>query len=133
MQFRELSPNELPHGFALLSSLRPELDETTFQTFVSENSPLHYRPLGAFQRGLLIGYAGVSLRENLELGRHLLIDDLVMQEGAEYYAAEMIDFLEDYAKMHGCQWIILFTKGKGLTLEDLDGFRPKRDGFIKGV
>jgi len=133
MQFRELSSNELSEGYSLLCSLRLELEENAFHLFLSANSPSLYRPLGAFDRGFLVSYAGVSIRENFESGRHLIIDDFVMREGSESHASEMIDFLEDYGKMHGCKVILLFGKMKGLCLEDLDGFRPKRDGFIKNL
>lgn len=131
MQFRELSSNELSEGYSLLSSLRMELEENHFHLFLSANSPSLYRPLGAFERGYLVSYAGVSIRENLELGRHLIIDDFVMREGYENHASQMIDFIEDYGKMHGCKSVLLWGKMSGLRLEDLNGFRPKRDGFIK--
>lgn len=131
MQIRELSPSELEEGFKLLSILRFETSFDQFKTFISTNSPQTYRSIGAFERGDLRIYAGVSIRENLELGRHLMIDDFIAREGFEHLSREMIDFLGDYAKMHACTTIIMLGKQRGISLEDLGGFRPKRDGFIK--
>lgn len=133
MQFRELSASELVEGFALLTTLRPELTSEAFDAFITAQYPKDYRPIGAYERGELQIYAGVSIRENLELGRHLIIDDFAAHEGYEYLSREMIDFLGDYAKMHKCQSVLMWGKQRGLSIDDLDGFRPKRDGFIKIV
>lgn len=131
MQFRELSPSELVEGFALLTTLRPELTPETFDTFITSQYPKDYRPIGAYQRGELQVYAGVSIRENLELGRHLIVDDFVTCIGYENLSGEMVDYLCDYAKMHKCQSILVWGKQRGISIDDLSGFRPKRDGFIK--
>lgn len=133
MQFRELSASELVEGFALLTTLRPELTSEAFDAFITAQYPKDYRPIGAYERGELQIYAGVSIRENLELGRHLIIDDFAAHEGYEYLSREMIDFLGDYAKMYKCQSVLMWGKQRGLSIDDLDGFRPKRDGFIKIV
>lgn len=131
MQFRELSSSELEAGYQLLSTLRIDLTEDDFLTYITTHHPQTYRPIGAYERGELAVYAGVSLHENLELGRYLLIDDLVAKEHNNHHVREMIDYLADYAKMHKCTSVILWGKQRGLHLEDLKEFRPKRDGFIK--
>ena len=131
MQFRELSSRELEAGYHLLSTLRIDLTEDDFQTYITAQHPQTYRPIGAYQRGKLAVYAGVSLCENLELGRYLLIDDLVANDEHNHYVREMVDYLCDYAKMHKCKSVIAWGKQRGLQLGDLKEFRPKRDGFIK--
>lgn len=131
MQIRELSLSELDEGFELLRILRFETSFEQFKTFISSQYPQSYRPLGAYERGDLRIYAGVSIRENLELGRHLMVDDFIAREGFEHLSREMIDFLGDYAKMHGCKSIFIWGNQRGIKLEILKGFRPKRDGFIK--
>jgi hypothetical protein len=131
MQFRELSPSELMESYTLLSELRTELTSDQFDTFITSQYPKNYRPIGAYERGELRIYAGVSIRENLELGRHLIVDDFAVREGYENLSREMVDYLGDYAKMYKCQAILVWGKQQGLTLDDLQGFRPKRDGFIK--
>lgn len=131
MQFRELSASELVEGFALLTTLRPELTSDQFDTFITSQYPKDYRPIGAYQRGELQVYAGVSIRENLELGRHLIVDDFVTYNGCEHLSREMIDYLCDYAKIYKCQSLVVWGKQRGLKINDLDGFRPKRDSFIK--
>lgn len=133
MQIRELSPSELDEGYALLNTLRPELTPDQFDTFITSQFPKDYRPIGAYERGKLCIYAGVAIRENLEIGRHLLIDDFVADTGYEHLSKEVIDFLRDYAKMHGCKQIILFGKQRGLSIDDLEEFRPKRDGYWRAV
>ncbi|WP_295053032.1 hypothetical protein [Sulfuricurvum sp.] len=131
MQFRELSASELVEGFALLTTLRPELTADQFDAFITSQYPKDYRPIGAYERGELQIYAGVSIRENLDLGRHLIIDDFAVYEGYEAKSSEMIDYLGDYAKIHKCESILVWGKQRGLSIDDLRGFRPKRDGFIK--
>ena len=131
MQFRELSSSELEGGYQLLSTLRIDLAEDDFLTYIAAQHPQTYRPIGAYQRGELAVYAGVSIHENLEFGRYLLIDDLVAAEKNDHHVREMVDYLCDYAKMHKCKCVIAWGKQRGLQLEDLKEFRPKRDGFIK--
>ncbi|MDP2076520.1 MAG: hypothetical protein Q8N01_10975 [Sulfuricurvum sp.] len=131
MQFRELSSSELEEGYRLLSTLRIDLTEDDFLTYIVAQHPQTYRPIGAYQRGELAVYAGVSIHENFELGRYLLIDDLVASENHSHHIREMVDYLCDYAKMHKCKSIIAWGKQRGLQMGDLKEFRPKRDGFIK--
>ncbi len=131
MQFRELSSNELVEGYTLLNTHRIDLSEDDFLAYIATHHPQTYRPIGAYARGELTVYAGVSLHENLELGHYLLIDDLVAHQDNTRYVREMIDYLCDYAKMHKCTSIIVWGKQSGLSLEDLKEFRPKRDEFIK--
>lgn len=131
MQFRELSVSELAEGYALLVTLRTELTSDQFETFITVQYPKDYRPIGAYERGELRIYAGVSIRENLELGRHLIVDDFAAREGYEQLSREMVDYLSDYAKMYKCQSILIWGKQRGVSIDDLGGFRPKRDGFIK--
>lgn len=131
MQFRELSASELTKGFILLSTFRSELTLEQFEAFIASQYPKDYRAIGAYERGELRIYAGVSLRENLELGRYLIVDDFVSREGYEHLSREMVDYLGDYAKMHQCHHLMVWGKHQGITLKDLEGFRPKRDGYIK--
>lgn len=131
MQFRELSSSELEEGYHLLCMLRIDLTEDHFLTYIAAHHPQTYRPIGAYERGELAIYAGVSLHENLELGRYLVIDDLSATDNHKHHVREMVDYLCDYAKMHQCKSVMLWGKQRGLQLEDLKEFRPKRDGFIK--
>jgi hypothetical protein len=131
MQFRELGASELDAAYELLRTLRIDLTPEAFAAFINTHSPHTYRPLGAFEQGALILYAGVSIHENLEIGRYLLIDDIAVREGDESHTSDMIDFLCDYAKMHQCRALILWGRQRGIQLGDIRGFRPKRDGFIK--
>ncbi len=131
MQFRELSSQELEAGYHLLSTLRIDLTEDDFMTYIAAQHPQTYRSIGAYQRGELAVYAGVSIHENLELGRYLLINDLVAAQNNHHHVREMVDYLGDYAKIHKCKSLIIWGKQRGLQLENLTAFRPKRDGFIK--
>jgi hypothetical protein len=133
VQFRELGTSELDAAYELLQTLRIDLYPDAFAAFINTHSPHTYRPLGAYERDILSIYCGVGIHENLELGRYLIIDDLVSREGAEHHVSEMIAFLTDYAKIHNCASIFLWGEQKGAKIGDLKGFRPKRDGFIKRV
>jgi hypothetical protein len=131
VQFRELSASELAEGYTLLATLRTELTSDQFETFITSQYPKDYRPIGAYERGELRIYAGVSIRENLEMGRHLIVDDFTAKEGYEHLSREMVDYLSDYAKMYKCQSVLVWGKQRGISIDDLQGFRPKRDEFIK--
>lgn len=131
MQFRELSSSELDEGFSLLTSLRLDLTPEHYANYINTYSPHTYRPIGAFEKGILAIYTGVSIHENLELGRYLIIDDFAVHTGYERYTREMIDYISDYAKMYSCTSIVLWGRQRGISLNDLKGFRPKRDGYIK--
>jgi hypothetical protein len=133
MQFRELASSELDKAYALLRTLRPDLSAEHYAAYINLHSPHTYRPLGAYERENLSIYCGISIHENLELGRYMIIDDLVAREEAERHVSEMIAFLNDYAKMYHCTSIFLWGEQKGVKIGDLAGFRPKRDGFIKKV
>lgn len=131
MQFRELGRTEMDDAFSLLLSLHPDLTPESFAAFINANSPHTYRPLGAFERNILSVYAGVSLHENLTWGRYLAIDDFIHTDTENAKSNEMIEYVCDFAKMHGCKAVLLIGKYGGIKLEDLSGFRPKRDGFIR--
>lgn len=133
MQIRELSPSELDEGYTLLNTLRIDLTQDQFNTFISSQYPIDYRPIGAYERGDLRIYAGVSIRENLEHGRYLVIDDFAAKEGYEHLSREMLDYLGDYAKIQNCTMILLWGKQRGIRINDLQEFRPKRDGFSRTV
>lgn len=131
MQFRELGRNEIDDAFSLLLSIYPDLTPETFAAFINANSPHTYRPLGAFEQNTLSIYAGVSLHENLAWGRYLAIDDFIHIHSRYPKSDEMIEYICDFAKMHGCKAVFLIGRYSGMKLEDLRGFRPKRDGFIR--
>jgi hypothetical protein len=131
VQFRELSSSELSEGYTLLATLRIELTSDQFETFITSQYPKDYRPIGAYERGELRIYAGVSIRENLEFGRHLIMDDFVTDKGYEHLSREMVDYLGDYAKMHKCKRVMVWGKQWGLSINDLKEFRPNRNGFIR--
>lgn len=134
MQCRELIASELDTAFPLLQTIRPDLEPETFAHFLNIHSPSTYRPLGGYTRGELKIYAGVSIHENLELGRYLFIDDLaVVVTCSDKEIVEMLAYIEDYGKIYQCQIVMLWGKNSGIRYELLKGFRPKRDGYIKQI
>ncbi len=134
MQCRELIASELDTAFTLLHTIRPDLELEQFAHFLNTHSPITYRPLGGYVRGEFTIYAGVSIHENLELGRYLLIDDFAAKPmSSDREIVEMLAYIEDYAKIYQCQTVMLWGKNSGIRYELLQGFRPKRDGYIKPI
>lgn len=131
MQCRELIASELDTAFPLLQTIRPDLDPEVFAQFLNTYSPLTYRPLGGYTRGDLKVYAGVSIHENLELGRYLIIDDFAAHDATDKEITEMVAYIADYARMYVCKNVLVWGKQSGIRLDHLEGFRPKRDGYIK--
>ncbi len=128
MQFRELSLDEIVDNFETISLHYIDLDIDNFREFLEKNHPSSYRAIGAFERGELLIYAGVSIRENLSYGLFIEVEEFISQN--RLHTKEMLDFINDYAKLYGCKKILLNTPAIGLNIDDLADYTPARGIFM---
>lgn len=93
---------------------------------------------GVFEGEELVTYAGAYIQTNLYYKRHLFIDDLVTYDSVRSrgYGDAMIEYLTNYAKVGGCENIVLSS---GLSRLDAHNFYDKQNFdkksyvFLKGV
>jgi GNAT superfamily N-acetyltransferase len=126
MQIREITLKELDIAYEVIKELR-NLSYDEFEDLIYEMRHQEYKILGLFERGELQTYAGVCIASNLYHKKHLYIYDLVTKASArsQKFGAEMLIYLEDYAKIFQCQKIVLSS---GLQRKDAHHFYEK-NGF----
>ena len=129
MQIRELNLKELDIVWEVLSQLRVELEYAEFENLIYDMRAKEYKMFGLFNGGELITYAGAFIQTNLYHKRHLFVDDLVTYNSvrSQGYGNAMIEYLVNYAKVAGCENIVLSS---GCQREDAHKFYEK-NGFIK--
>ena len=129
MQIRELNLKELDIVWEVLSQLRVELEYGEFENLIYDMRDKEYKMFGLFDGGELVTYSGAFIQTNLYHKRHLFVDDLVTYDSirSRGYGNAMIEYLINYAKVGGCENIVLSS---GIQREDAHKFYEK-NGFIK--
>ncbi len=128
MQIREISLKELDVAYEVIKELR-DLSYDEFEDLIYDMRHQEYKILGLFEKEELHTYAGVSVQINLYHKKHLYIYDLVTKAGSrsKNFGKEMLIYLEDYARIHQCQNIVLSS---GFSRENTHRFY-KNNGFSK--
>jgi len=128
MQILKLRKEDLKNAFEVLKELRTSLEFENFTDLleVMQNEQ-DYTMFGLWDKGSIQTYAGVVVQTNLYWQKHLYIHELVTRENmrGNNYGQEMINFLEDYAKMNKCENVVLTS---GEQRKDAHRFY-KREGF----
>ncbi len=90
--------------YPVMAQLRPHVNEKDFLERVRKQISEGYRLACLYDNGAIKSVAGFRIIENLAMGRHLYVDDLVTDENSRSkgYGAAMFDWLVDYAKTHSC-------------------------------
>ncbi len=135
MQIREISLKELDTAYELIKELR-DLSYDEFEDLIYEMRHREYKMFGLFERDMLHTYAGIAVQTNLYHKKHLYIDDLVTKEGSRSYGygKEMLNYLEDYAKMFQCEAVVLssgFAREEAHRFYEKYGFSKKSFLFFK--
>jgi len=110
MQILQLRTEDLKQAYEVLKELRTSLEYETFTDLVEEMQEQYsYTMFGLWDRGTIQTYAGVSIQTNLYWNKHLFIYELVTKKNVRSsgYGHQMMQFLDDYAKMHKCEHIAL--------------------------
>jgi len=130
MQILKLRKEDLKRAYEVLKELRTTLEYEEFiETLEIMQDKQNYTMFGLWDKGEIQSYAGVEIQTNLYWKRHLFIHDLVTKSSSRDngYGKQMIDFLNDYAKMHKCENIALTS---GSQRKDAHRFY-EREGFDK--
>jgi len=135
MQIREISLQELDIAYELIKELR-ELSYDEFEDLVYDMRHREYKMFGLFERNILLSYAGVVVQTNLYHKKHLYIDDLVTKTSSRScgYGNEMLEYLEDYAKIFQCRHMVLssgFTRESAHRFYEQHGFSKQSFLFLK--
>jgi len=107
---RELRIDDVCGAFTVMHQLRGHLDEEEFQRRVSSQRSIGYTLFGAFDRnGALLGLIGMRPVMTLSRGRHLHVDDLVVDERVRGNGLGklLIEFAERWASDNSMQAVFL--------------------------
>ena len=109
MQIYELKLTELHDVYDVIKELHISLEYDDFEDLIYQMSREGYKMFGLYEKGDFITYAGVEVAINLYHGHHLYIHELVTKSAfrSRGFGSEMLIYLNDYAKMLGCERLIL--------------------------
>jgi len=96
---------QIARCFPVMHQLRPDLDETSFVVRVLEQQKSqNYHLIVALSEGRPVAVAGYRYMDNLHLGFHLYVDDLVTdeKERGKGYGQALMRWLEEEARKEGC-------------------------------
>jgi len=124
MQIRELNLKELDIVWEVLSQLRVAIEYDEFENLIYDMRDKEYKMFGVFDGGELVCYSGAYIQTNLYHKRHLFVDDLVTYDSVRSrgYGEAMIEYLSNYAKVAGCERLVLSS---GLDRLDAHKFYNK--------
>lgn len=115
-------------AFPLMCELYLELDEAAYQTQIAALRAEGYRLFALYRDGEMIALAGFNILHDLYLRKHVWLRDLVTtyEERSKGYGAQLLAFVEDFARRAGCQKIALPS---GLHREGAHQFYEAYHGY----
>jgi ribosomal protein S18 acetylase RimI-like enzyme len=111
ISIQQLAADHLADAASLLNLLNPEtpgeLVAERLRTILTEHP--HYRIIGAFSDGKLIGVAGAWIATKVWCGRYLEIDNIIVDPTVRSsgVGSKLIDHLELIGKEAGCTIVVL--------------------------
>ncbi|MEM1091344.1 MAG: GNAT family N-acetyltransferase [Pseudomonadota bacterium] len=90
---------------SVLSQLRPQYSESGLRSQIDKQREAGYQVACARTAGRIIGVAGFVVCEKLAWGKHIYVDDLVVDETHRSSGAggALISWLKAYGRELGCQ------------------------------
>lgn len=107
---RELSTTqEFREAYPVLSQLRDHLTEAAFLEQLDVMREDGYRLFALFEGGDVVAVAGLAVRRNFYLDRHVFVYDLVTDEDrrGEGYGGRLLEYVHDLAHEEGCANVAL--------------------------
>lgn len=103
------SDEQINACFAVLSQLRPEINESEFLSKVRRQMLSGYQLLCLYEHNQLMSVAGFRISENLAWGKHMYIDDLItdQQQRSQGAGHALLKALIEFAKNQQCQQLHL--------------------------
>ncbi|WP_237380203.1 GNAT family N-acetyltransferase [Cupriavidus sp. SW-Y-13] len=106
------SDEQVIAAFPLMHQLRPHLaDAAELVTRWKRQTADGYRLAGIWEGDRLMALAGYRIADNLIVGRHLYVDDLVTDANARSggYGQRLMDWLKTQTEAAGCTQLVLDT------------------------
>lgn len=101
--------DEIAAAYPVMEQLRPLLREDEFVERIFQQMQDGYHLAAVIDDERITCLAGFRIQQNLAMGRHLYVDDLITLESerSRGYGEAMISWLKDYARQNGCQQLHL--------------------------
>ena len=125
MEVRQLDADaDLTAAFPLMAQLRPHLKSAEFVSIIRRQSADGYRLFGGFDDGRLVALAGLRATQNLSVGPHLYVDDLVTDESlrGRGHGTAMIHWIRSHARDSGLPWVCLDSRDTARGFYERVGF-----------
>lgn len=130
LEFRKLrTDEELETAYQLLRQLRTSLSQSEFlETYRQAHAQDRYELWGGIQNGECVGVMGARILHDYVHGKHLYIDDLVVDESkrSQGTGARFLKHAETLAKEEGCRGLRLCT---GIDWKPAQKFY-EREGWV---
>jgi N-acetylglutamate synthase-like GNAT family acetyltransferase len=100
---------EILECLPVLLQLRPHLQAASFVAQIRQQADRGYQLAALRANGNAIAVAGFHITTNLAWGKHLYLEDLVVDADhrSERYGEQIFQWLIDYAKQHQCDQLHL--------------------------
>lgn len=105
MPKKAISDQEIKNCFTVMSELRPHLEEGVFLETVRQMEAQGYQLAFIEHQAEVVAVAGYRIYNNLFMGKHLYVDDLVTSTKmrSQGYGEAMISWLRQEAITHHCK------------------------------
>ncbi|WP_312845890.1 MULTISPECIES: GNAT family N-acetyltransferase [Exiguobacterium] len=103
------SPRELDDSFLVMNQLRTDLTLEAYLELVSAMRPQGYELYALYADDTIVSLAGIEVRVNLYLEKHVFIYDLVtcMNHRSKGYGEMLLHFVHEYARDLGAKYVAL--------------------------
>ncbi|WP_251132729.1 GNAT family N-acetyltransferase [Exiguobacterium sp. s56] len=103
------SPHELDESFPVMNQLRTDLTLDTYRELVAAMRPQGYELYALYADDAIVSLAGIELRVNLYLEKHVFIYDLVtcVNHRSNGYGEMLLHFVHEYAHERGAKYVAL--------------------------
>jgi len=103
------SPGELEDSFTVMSQLRTHLTLDGYRELVAAMRPQGYELYALYADDTIVSLAGIEVRVNLYLEKHVFIYDLVTcaNHRSNGYGEMLLHFVHEYARDRGAKYVAL--------------------------
>ena len=132
INIKDIPENEFDLAFAIIFQLRPHLTLEQFKVQIVEQKKAGYLLIGAYSPELK-GLMGMRPLQTLARGKHLHIDDLVVDKKYKKSGAgsALIEFAQKYAVLHELELIFLDSFSESLGFYKKHGFSDHGSILVK--
>ena len=103
------SPRELDDSFPVMNQLRTDLTLDVYRELVAAMRPQGYELYALYADDTIVSLAGIEVRVNLYLEKHVFVYDLVtcMNHRSKGYGEMLLHFVHEYARDRGAKYVSL--------------------------